>query len=340
MNAKRKTAVERTVFSSVMTLFLAGAITVSAIMYTDSDYSAGLSKPSQNSPTEEAVQNCCINEPEFSYERYLMTFAGSINAGSMLGSNSYGTICGLYEEIGGEYFLEEMGEYFLHDDFTFAFLSSIFSDSSDMELSDGGWYLAPSENADMLSIGGVDALSLECSGVKNGGVDAYRDTKTALENVGVEYGDSGKAIYKKHSSGVDVAVYPCTYMEENLPGIISWIEKAEAEHDFVVVAISSEEVEQEEVAEAFRLFVDSGAELVVSTNCKGVCDSEYYGNGYIAYSLGSLVDGANKYGEKMSELLECELIINDGKIERVEYRTVTVENYSENKSWHPETKEE
>lgn len=339
MNAKRKTAVERTVFSSVMTLFLAGAITVSAIMYTDSDYSAGLSKPSQNLPTEEAVQNCCISEPEFSYERYLMTFAGSINAGSMLGSSSYGTICGLYEEMGGEYFLEGMADCFLHDDLTFAFLSSIFSDSSEMELSEGGWYLAPSENADILSIGGVDALSLECSGVKNGGTDAYRDTKTALENVGVDFGDSGKAIYREHSSGVDVAVYPCTYREENLPGIISWIEKAASEHDFVVVAISSEGLEKEELSEAFHGFVDSGANLVVSTNCNDICEGEYYEDGYIAYSLGSLIDGANKYGEKTSELLECELIINEGKIERVEYRTVAVENYSDSKSWHPETKE-
>ena len=47
-----------------------------------------------------------------------MTFTGSINAGSMLGSSSYGTLGGLYDEKGGGYFLEDITDITKKDDMT------------------------------------------------------------------------------------------------------------------------------------------------------------------------------------------------------------------------------
>ena len=85
----------------------------------------------------------------------------------------------------------------------------------------------------------------------------------------------------------------------------------------------------------FHSFIDAGADLVVATNCKSIASTESYGGGYIAYSLGSLMNGADKYGEKYSSILEAELIINGGAIENVYYNIVPVLNYSDSESWHP-----
>ena len=47
------------------------------------------------------------------------------------------------------------------------------------------------------------------------------------------------------------------------------------------------------------------------------------------------MNGADKYGEKYSSILEAELIINGGAVERVNYSITPVLNYSDSESWHP-----
>ena len=86
MNALKKMAAERGAYIAVVTLFLIGATILSTILHTDSDYAAGLTKPDENTPSTEAESAPSISEPDFSYERFAMTFTGLINAGSMLGS--------------------------------------------------------------------------------------------------------------------------------------------------------------------------------------------------------------------------------------------------------------
>lgn len=337
MDSLRKMTAERAVYAVLMLIVLGGSIALSTILHTDSDYAAGLTKPEINQPAEEEEGVPSIEEPDYSYERYVLTFTGSINAGSMLGSSSYGTICGLDAEKGGAYFMESLTDITLRDDMTFSFLSSVFSDNGDMSQlnGDSGWYLAPAENADILSLGGVDAVSLECSGTMGYGKNGYEDTKSSLEKLNIKWGNSGKAIYDEHSSGVKTAVYPCTYKDENIEGILAWIKKAAAERDFVALAVSSEGKTTDELSEAFHSFVDAGADLIVSTNCKSIATTEYYGNGFIAYSLGSLINGADKYSEKYSAILESELIIDAGDLKRVNYSVVPIQNYSDEEFWHP-----
>ena len=149
MNALKKMAAERGAYIAVVTLFLIGATVLSTILHKDSDYAAGLTKPDENIPSTEAESAQNIEEPDYSYERFTMTFTGSINAGSMLGSSSYGTLGGLYDEKGGGYFLEDITDITKKDDMTLSFLSSVFSDSEELSARDKsgeseiGWYKAP-----------------------------------------------------------------------------------------------------------------------------------------------------------------------------------------------------
>lgn len=152
MNALKKMAAERGAYIAVVTLFLIGATVLSTILHKDSDYAAGLTKPDENTPSTKAESAQNIEEPDFSYERFTMTFTGSINAGSMLGSSSYGTLGGLYDEKGGGYFLEDITDITKKDDMTLSFLSSVFSDSEELSARDKsgeseiGWYKAPAKN--------------------------------------------------------------------------------------------------------------------------------------------------------------------------------------------------
>ena len=64
----------------------------------------------------------------------------------------------------------------------------------------------------------------------------------------------------------------------------------------------------------FRAYIDAGADLIVGTNASIIQPSEKYGDGFIVYSLGTLIDGASKYGEKYSVLLSVELRSNEDGI--------------------------
>ena len=341
MNTLKKITIERTLYITCMCLFLAGGIFLSDVLHTDATYAAGLTKPEKSVPSDEAETIEKIEEPEYSYEEYVMTFTGSLNLGSMLGSNSYGTLGSVYDERGGEYFLENMTDVTMSDNCTFTFLSSVFSDSDELtarEKDDDeeiGWYKAPTKNVDILSLGGIDAVSLECTGTKDYGSAGYADTKTALENKGIIWGDAGKAMYLTQSSGVEIALYPCTYSTENVPGIISWIENASSSRDYVAVMIRTSETVNDEMKSDFHSFIDSGADLVVATNCKSIAASENYGDGYIAYSLGSLINGAEKYGDEYSSVLQVQLIIDENGIGEVNYNILPVKNYADSESWHP-----
>ncbi len=341
MNTSRRITVARTIYITCMCFILAGGIFLSNILYTDASYTAGLTKPDGNTPSAEEVPSEHIEEPEYSYTKYVMTFTGSVNVGSMFGSRSYGTLGGIHDEKGGAYFLENMTEITMNDDYTLAFLSSVFSDSDNLTAREKsgeeeiGWYRASADNTDILSLGGIDAVSLECSGTKDYGSEGYSDTKKALENEGIAWGDSGKALYITQAGGVDIALYPCTYNTENVPGIISWIESAASARDYVAVMIRTSGTVNAEMTSDFHAFIDAGADLIVATNCKSIAAAENYGNGYIAYSLGSLINGAEKYGDEYSSVLQVEMIIDDSVIEQVNYTILPVRNYSDGESWHP-----
>lgn len=344
MNGKLKIAAERAVFAAVMLILTASLIALDIMLANDSGYGAGLDKPEIGKLDSTNALSESIAEPEFSYQRYSMTFAGAVNAGSMLGSGSFGTLNALYAESGGEYFLSDITPVTGRDDMSFAFLSSVFSDSESLLPAEKSgdeereWYRAPAKNADILSLGGIDALSLECAGTRDYGTEGYSDTKDAVENAGCVWGDSGRAIYKTGAGGVKIAVYPCAYRAENATGIISWIENAAKSNDFVVICISGGErgsSPDEGKVKMFRSFIDAGADLVVGTNFTKIEPVEEYGGGFIAYSLGSLIDGRDKYSEKYSALLSVELIITDGSIDRVNYSPIPLKSYGESGYWHP-----
>lgn len=343
MNGIRKIAVIRTVYISVMIILTGALIVLCSILKTDAAYSAGLIKP-EPSPSDRpntAIES--ITEPDFSYERVKLTFAGSVTAGSMLGSDSFGTLNSLYNENGAEYFLSDITSVTNRDDITFAFLSSVFSDSESLTPLEKGedekkeWYKAPSGMAQILSLGGIDAVSIENIGAKSYGTDGYADTKKSLDDSHVMWGDSGKAIYKTADCGLKIAIYPCAYREENILGIISWIENASSSNDYVVICISGNEENtvSESTEKAYRSFIDAGADLVVGTNYTNLLKTEEYNGGFIAYSLGSLIDGKDKYSEKYTALLDVEIHLSNGGISEVNYEPIPLIAYSDSNSWHP-----
>lgn len=341
MNAKEKTAVSRAIYAAVMIVLFGFLAVFCTILKRDSSFSAGLEKPDTMPSENDQNASFAIDEPDFSYDRITLTFLGGIKAGSMLGSDSYGTLNALYGEMGADYFLEGLKALSETDDVTYAFCDSVFSDSESLSPISGDVSkrnIAPASAADIFASGGVDAISLEGSGVKVYGNDGVGDTKSAIEKSGASWGNSGKAFYFE-KSGLRVAVYPCTYRDENMDGIISWIKNAAKSSDFVALMVSAEPdggyIPDSEREKAFRSFIDAGAHLVAATDYTSPQRGEQYGDGYIAYSLGSLIDGSDRYTEKYSCVLRVTVKGKNGKMNEFVPELIPVCNYGDDTPWQP-----
>ncbi len=342
MNIKSKIAAERVAFISAMTLATTALIALFSILKGSSSYAPGLEKAATAEPDQPIEEAVSIVEPEFSYREVKLTFLGGVNLGSMLGSSSYGTINGLYAEAGAEYFFSGIDDVTKLDDMTFAFVNSVFSDNElePVEKGEGEakeWYKAPVGAASALALGGVDAVSVANPGVRDYGDGGYEDTKASLEAQDIIWGDSGRAVYYDTKAGIRVAVYPCAYNPESAPGVLEWIEGAEEKSDFIVICQGGGVGDgNEEERELYRSFIDGGADLVIGTNYNSVGGFEEYGGGYIAYSLGSLINGADKYDEDKACLLSVDMKITDEGISEITYTPMMAVPYVGEESWKPE----
>lgn len=343
MNTREKAITARLLFVliiSCLTLLLCGLVTFLdtpasyAVPNTPADAapSASADFPLEPSPM-----------PEAAYTPVRLTFAGSCTAGSMLGSDSYGTFNHTLFTMGAGYFLQNLRPIFDADTLTVTACDVVLSDREPLSPTDRGtfaWYRAPASAAEIFTEGGVDALSLHCYHPWDYGADGYNDTIAALEAAGLVWGDQGKAIYNEWA-GISVALY-CRYVDDeaDADAVRAWLETATARgDDFVAVYIATPATvsyaPDESRKATFRSFIDAGADLVVGTDTEKLQPWEDYGDGKIVYSLGSLLDGRTKYPEASTALVEAELRVLDEELVGVEYTLVPCMTYDEDHPWQP-----
>jgi len=340
MKIMERIVLGRTVYLvlAVVGLLVLGA--VYTIFGTEADFTPG---PESASPGESDTPSGSIDpirEPDYAYETDVITFGGSCTAGSMLGSAAYGTFNGTLEENGAGYFFENLADIFDSDGFTLVGLDSTFTDRelTPAEKEEREWFTAPSSAAEIFSLGGVDALALEFSHTRDYGSDGYADTVLALEAAGIQWGDSGKAVYHELDSGVKIAVYCNQLKADRAENIRNWIDGAQEKADFVVLYLTDSGESRdpgEEKTSLMRSFIDAGADLVVGTNGAVLQPAEYYGGGYIACSLGSLIDGGSRYNEEHTALLQVELRSRDGELTDAQFRMIPCSTADGEQSWKP-----
>lgn len=346
MNGKEKIMLDRVVFILIAVILIASVLVLYGILGVDASFVAGIGAlETVQSEIPDDIMTA-IDEPDDAYQLAKLTFGGTCTPASMLGSDSFGTFNYAYANSGAEYFLDCLSDTFSKDDFTLVGLSAVFSDRTDLvaaEKTFREWYRSSTRTASVFSKGGVDALSLECSRTMDYGIDGYSDTKSALESQSLLWSDSGKAIYQTLTGGINVAIYCCTYSAETLPGIHSWIAEAVKSNDFVALYITDTDdsyIVSDEKRAAYRSFIDSGADLVVGSNGEKLQPAEEWGDGYIVYSLGSLIDGASKYSEQYTALLQVSIRSDFGEIIGVEYELIPCVTYDSEHSWQPKVIDE
>lgn len=340
MKIMERIALGRTVYLvlAVVGLLVLGA--VYTIFGTEADFAPSLETVSPGESGAPSGTLPPIEEPSYSYETDIVTFGGSCTTGSMLGSAVYGTFNGMLEEQGEAYFLENLADLLKSDGFTLAGIDVTLTDREldPAEKEEREWFTSPVSAAGIFTEGGIDALSMEFSRTRDYGSEGYADTSAALESAGIDWCDSGKAVYRELDSGVKIAVYCCQLREDQAENVKNWLDSAREKADFVVLYLTDDGQSYEPTEEKMALmrsYIDAGADLVTGTNGAVLQPFEEYGGGFIAPSLGSLIDGASLYHEEYTVLLQAELRSRNGELTDVKYSFIPCRTADGENPWRP-----
>lgn len=341
MNKREKIAVSRTVFIAVMAVIVSVMAVYNTIFNKGANFEAGISTPAQESLVYPASTVECLEEPEYAYNLLTLTFGGTCTPASMLGSRAYGTFNNLKNEMGTEYFLERIARITLNDDMTLVGCNAVLSDSSELNTADNAineWYLSDSDTINIFSSAGIDTLSLECPRTMDYGVDGFEELKSIVEKSGILWGDSNKTIYQTIRD-IKIAIHCTIYCESDRDEVLDFIKNASQDNDFIALYICDSDSASDSPSEAkvslFREYVEAGADLIVGTNGKNLQYAEKYSDGYIVYSLGALIDGAVKYPEKYTSLLQVKISVDNGEIIKINYDLLPCITYDEEHAWCP-----
>lgn len=242
-------------------------------------------------------------------------------------TNEYTAYENCFEEVAGreepEYFLKKVSKYFLNDDFTVADCENVYSDSTSLTVSDKGqyadpdieayWFKTASKNAQILSVGGIDMVSIENNHINDYGQQGHTDTQNALDAAGVKWGEEGKIVYYKKNGFRIAVICVSMYNDGVVDNIKSYINKASKKSDYQIIYFhgGTEAVHEPEdwKINACRTLIDAGADLVIGDHPHVLQPMETYNGKTIIYSMGNFIFGGNRYPENRTIIYQHTLTV-------------------------------
>ena len=223
-----------------------------------------------------------------------------------------------YESVlGGNYAypFANTKEYFTDDYLTIANMEGNLSDNYYSSIE---WFtfLSPSAYADILSLGGVDFVTLANNHTMDFGQNAYNDTTAALDKAGVAWAGEDETYIYQTDDGLKVGLY-CLYnrLTGNSLGLLSAAQQQElvaqskemiraglaslreqgAEYAVACLHMGTEgSYETSDIqVDVCRSTIDAGFDLVYCTHAHRLQPAEEYGGGMIFYGLGNWTFGGH-----------------------------------------------
>ncbi len=345
MKEKERTILVRTLCITGMVL-LTGTMMLRNTVQSASNYVPVVEKAIVMPTASPAPVLSTIAEPADSRDVLRLSFVGNCIVGSILGSGAYGTFNELMETEGTAYFLSQASPILQADDWTMCALGNVFSDGSltptTKSNDDLTWYLSGTEGAKVLADGGVEIVSLATDHTHDYGAEGYADTKAALAQNSITWGDDENAVYlEKH--GVRIGIYPCMFRdaENDLPRILTWVEEAEKSCDLVVVYPHGHlglDSGDDTLLKVYQNMIDTGADLVLGTHDTVLGEVISYKEGIILPSLGSFLSGDTRFPSMETGVYQVHITCGENGIESWQGEIIPFLAYDE--PWQPVPVEE
>ena len=213
------------------------------ILSRDSEPSPGVVitpsiEPGAQSPSVDSEESETEPPPEPVVTNITMTFVGDCMLATDRGGEWDGSFNLLAKQVEPSYFLENFIELFQDDDWTVANLENVFTDDPTVKTRAKGytpayWYKSGTENTAILTEASVDVVSLANNHSDDYGSKGASDTREALDEAGVLWGDNDKLLVLE-KEGYKIALYCCTFYYTGYDTIISK-KLAEVDADYKIV---------------------------------------------------------------------------------------------------------
>ncbi len=253
-----------------------------------------------------------------------LSFIGDCMLATDRGAEWEGSFNLLAKEVEPSYFFEEFEAIFKNDDWTVANLENVFTDNPNAKMRGKGyspayWYKSTTANTAILTEGGVDIVSLSNNHSQDYGNIGYEDTRTALDEAGVIWGDNDKMIMLE-KEGFTIALYATTFYYTGYDTIISEkMAAVEADYKIVYFHGGTERVHVPDSwkAAGCRRMIDSGIDLVVGHHPHVLQPIEVYNGKTIVHSLGNFVFGGSRSEENRTIVYQHKITLVEGEITEI-----------------------
>jgi len=255
------------------------------------------------------------------------------------------------DEKDPSYFFMQVQDYFLKDDFSIADCENVFSDSTDLSVSDKGqyddpdveayWFKSKAANAEIFKAGGIEYVSIENNHINDYGAKGADDTRAALHAAGVEWGEDGKILYMEKNGYKLALICASMYSEYFINNIIDEIEIASENSDYQIVYFhgGKEAIHKPEdwKVTACHNLIDSGADLVIGDHPHVLQPMEEYNGATIIYSMGNFIFGGNRQPQNRTIIYQHTLTITKDELTLQEGTMIPCYVYTGNtNNWQPD----
>jgi len=273
----------------------------------------------------ESVEPALSDEPEPVPEpditEITLSFVGDCMLATDRGGEYEGSFNKLANEVEPSYFFENFTEIFENDDWTVANLENVFTDNPNVQRRSKGytpayWYKSGTKNTAILNAGSIEIVSLANNHSEDYGAVGYEDTRKALDDAGVLWGDNSEVLMLE-KNGFKIALYLCTfYYGGNERQIVEKLAAVEADYKIVYFHGGTERVHipDEWKANGARYMVDNGVDLVIGGHPHVLQPIEKHNGKTIVHSLGNFVFGGSRSEENRTIVYQLKLTVTDGNL--------------------------
>ena len=292
---------------------------------TEASLNGGVPSVLVPSEAERYVLSCTEEEAESvdpSVNVITLSFVGDCTIASPYGHAYFNTFNLMAEEKTPDYFFSQVAPLFLEDDLTVANCENVFSDDETLALrgknyTPAYWYRGPAKNAAILSLGGVDAVSIDNNHIMDYLAKGRLDTIAALEEAGIDWGDSSRILYYDFY-GIRIALCFCSM---NVYGYSAsaelLLEEAKTQSDFQIIIFHGGSdrsyVTDEGILTECRRLVDLGADLICGHHPHVLQPVQLYKGVVIMPSLGNFLFG-DGWSVKRTAVLQYRIYVKAGEI--------------------------
>jgi len=229
-----------------------------------------------------------------------------------------------YEETQpAEYFFEKVSNIFTTDDFTFVNFEGVLTDDKSLTVrpkpgTNNFWFKGPTSNVSMLTLGGVDGVSLSNNHSKDYGDKGLSDTIAAMDEAGILWGNEERTVYFTKYGITFAIICGWTPTRDYFSSLFPRLESAKYHSDYQIMFLhggteGTSKVDEWRVTQCHKL-IDSGADLIINSGPHVLQPIERYNGKVIAYSLGNFCFGGNKQPNKYTMIVQAKFYVYDGII--------------------------